>query len=120
MAPLSVGSLIGILKVLTAETPQQQHAAKGFSNQLQHADLAHHGAASQLVETKSLCFVLLSFSPQCHRLHTPLLTAHQWEGLCVKWRQVALWCLPSCSYVLCSNFAQCYEVFPNITLTFPN
>lgn len=68
MAPLGVGSLIEILKVLTAETPQQQRAAKGFSNRLQHAALAHQGAASQLVETKSLCFALLSFSPQTHRV----------------------------------------------------
>lgn len=67
MAPTpNTGSLPGVPTVLTAETPQG--AAKGFSNRLQRSDLAHHGAASKLLETKSPCFVLLSFSPESQSL----------------------------------------------------
>lgn len=39
---------------------------------------------------------------------------------CVHRLSGVMWLCGACLHVLSSNFAQCYEVFASITLTFPN
>lgn len=92
MAPTpNIGSLPGVPTVLTAETPQC--AAKELPASLlgpnPHALCFSHSA--RVTESREM-----------GALHTSLLTVHQWRGLyhVFKWHHGALWCLPSCLYVL--------------------